>query len=264
MNGLRDLHIHIEGGEYSLEWIDRFVSQAVKMDLSEINLLEHSVRIKEFHKTFADAEAYNLYQRQWVAEKRRTAKSLDEYISLIENVKSREYPIKISFGLEICWFEQYEREIAQLAKSYPFDYLLGSVHWIDNWTFNQRKYQWKGRNINQIYKRYFELQESLVQSGIFDVCAHPDLIMCHSLYPDYDLTEAYQSLCRTAKQNSVALELNSARGKSIGINEDFFNIAVREGVSFTAGSDAHSPQDTGKGIKEICQRIDFAYPQKAE
>ena len=261
MNDLRDLHIHIEGGEYSLEWIDRFVSQAVKMNLSEINLLEHSVRIKEFHKTFVDAEGYNFYQRQWMAEKRKSAKSLDEYIGLIEKVKSREYPIKVSFGLEICWFEQYEDDIARLAKSYPFDYLLGSVHWIDNWTFNQRKYQWKGRNINQIYKRYFELQESLVESGIFYACAHPDLIMCHSLYPDFDLAEAYRSLCRKAKENSVALELNSARGKNLGINEEFFNIAVSEGVAFTVGSDAHSPQDTGKGIKEIYKRINS---QKAE
>ena len=85
--------------------------------------------------------------------------------------------------------------------------------------------------------------------------------MCHSLYPDFDLAEAYRSLCRKAKENSVALELNSSRGKSLGINEEFFNIAVSEGVAFTVGSDAHSPQDTGKGIKEIYKRINS---QKAE
>lgn len=264
MNSLKDLHIHIEQGDYTVEWIEQFVRQAVKMKLGEINLLEHSIRIREFHKTFKDAVRYNSYQEKWAAEKMKTAKSLDEYISLIEQVKSREYPVKISFGLEICWFEQYEREIADLVSAYDFDYLLGSVHWIDNWTFNQRKYQWKGRDVNQIYKRYFELEESLAESGIFDICAHPDLIKCHSLFPDYDLMPTYRSLCKKAKENNLALELNTSKGKSLGISDDFFKAAAETGVELTAGSDAHCPQDVGKGIKEVYRRIGSAYPQKAE
>lgn len=264
MNELKDLHIHIEQGDYTPEWIERFVHYAVKMNLDEINLLEHSIRIKEFHKTFSDAVKYSAYQEKWACEKMKTAKSLDEYIGLIEQIRKRDYPVKISFGLEVCWFEQYESEIADLTSAFDFDYLLGSVHWIDNWTFNQRKYQWKGKDFNQIYKRYFELQESLVESGIFDICAHPDLIMCHSLYPDYDLKDAYESLCIKAKENNVALELNTSKGKSLGINEAFFKAATETGVKFTAGSDAHCPQDVGKGIKEVYRRISSPYPQKAE
>ena len=45
---MRDVHIHIERGNYTKEWIDRFVEQAMNMGLEEIYLLEHSHRFKEF------------------------------------------------------------------------------------------------------------------------------------------------------------------------------------------------------------------------
>lgn len=43
-----DGHIHIERGDYTLEWIEKFVDQAVKMQLSEIRLLEHNYIFEEF------------------------------------------------------------------------------------------------------------------------------------------------------------------------------------------------------------------------
>ena len=41
---MTDVHIHIERGPYTREWISRFADQAVKADLDEIWLLEHSFR----------------------------------------------------------------------------------------------------------------------------------------------------------------------------------------------------------------------------
>ena len=49
---LKDMHIHIERGEYNKKWIEQFVDKAVQMGIDEINLLEHSIRIKEFLPTF--------------------------------------------------------------------------------------------------------------------------------------------------------------------------------------------------------------------
>ena len=65
---MKDLHIHIERGEYEKAWIDKFVDRAVKMNIDEINLLEHTIRIREFHPCFAEAEKYSLYQRAGVRE----------------------------------------------------------------------------------------------------------------------------------------------------------------------------------------------------
>lgn len=255
MEKLKDLHIHIEQGPYTVEWIQKFVAAAVERNISEITLLEHSIRFKDFHGTFAEARTYNQYQQNWFDGKAKTAHALDEFKALVDEIRGREYPVKINFGLEICWFEQHAQQIQSIVDDGFFDYLIGSVHWIDNWTFNQRKYQWLGKDVDEIYKRYFEMQNTLVESGIFDIVAHPDLVMCHSLYPSYSLDETYDRLCKNAARCGVALEMNTARGNKAGLNPDFLRIALESGVTLTTGSDAHRPQDVGKGIDRVTALI---------
>lgn len=248
---MKDLHIHIERGPYTTEWIEQFIDKAVKENLDEICLLEHSIRFRDFHPTFKEAREYSRYQRKWFEGKEKSAHTLDEFKALATEIRSREYPIKVSFGLEICWFEQYRDFIRDLTSDGFFDYLIGSVHWIDNWTFNQRKYQWLGKDFNQIYKRYFEMQNSLVQSGIFDIVAHPDLITCHNLYPSYDLSDTYREFCENVKTNNVMLEMNTSKG--LGVNKQFFDIAKEVGVEFSTGSDAHRVEDVGRNISAVTE-----------
>lgn len=250
---LKDLHIHIERGPYTKEWIDQFVDKAVKMNIGEINLVEHSIRIKEFHPTFKEVREYNLYQQRWFAGKEKQAHTLEEYKALVDEIRGVNYPIKVNFGLEVCWFEQHEDYIRRLLEDNYFDYALGSVHWIDNWTFNQRKYQWIGRDIDEIYKRYYEMSNSLIQSDIFDIIAHPDLVRCHGLYPSIDLAPLYKELCINAKEHNVMIEMNTSKG--LGINEEFLKIAKEAGCGFSTGSDAHSPEDVGRRIEKVFREI---------
>ena len=250
---MKDLHIHIERGEYTKEWIDRFVAQAVKMNIEEINLLEHTIRIRDFHPAFREAREYSLYQRKWFDGKEKQAHTLDEYKELVTMIRSCDYPVKINFGLEVCWFEQHEDFLRDMLSDGFFDYVLGSVHWVDNWTFNQRKYQWIGKNVNNIYKRYYEMSNTLVSSGIFDIIAHPDLIRCHGIYPDYDLGETYRTLCENAVKNNVMIEMNTSKG--LGINKQFLQIAKQTGVTFSTGSDAHRPEDVGRRIAEVSELL---------
>lgn len=250
---MKDLHIHIERGPYTTEWIEQFIDKAVEENLDEICLLEHSIRFRDFHPTFKEAREYSRYQRKWFDGKEKSAHTLDEFKALATEIRSREYPIKVSFGLEICWFEQHQDLIRNLTSDDFFDYLIGSVHWIDNWTFNQRKYQWFGKDFNHIYKRYFEMQNSLAQSGIFDIVAHPDLITCHNLYPSYDLSDTYRTLCENLKFNHVLLEMNTSKG--LGVNKSFFDIAKEVGVEFSTGSDAHRVEDVGRNIKAVTSLI---------
>lgn len=250
---MKDLHIHIERGPYTVSWIEQFIEKAVQENLDEICLLEHSIRFKDFHPAFKEAREYNLYQQRWFDEKAKTAHTLDEYKKLVQDIRSRTYPVKVSFGLEICYFEQHIDFIKDLTSDGFFDYILGSVHWIDNWTFNQRKYQWLGRDVNKIYQRYFEMENTLAQCGVFDIIAHPDLITCHGIYPDYDLTETYENLCRNLKDNGVKLEMNTS--KSLGVNKAFFQCAKKAGVEFSTGSDAHCVQDVGRNIKAVTEFI---------
>lgn len=246
---LRDMHIHIERGEYTENWINKFVDQTVKKGIDEINLLEHSIRIKEFHPTFEEARNYNLYQKRWFDGKQNQAHTLDEYKTLVDKIRKTDYPIKVNFGLEVCWFEQHSDYIKNMLKDNYFDFVFGSVHWIDNWTFNQRKYQWLGKDVDQIYKRYFELNNSLISSDIFDAVAHPYLIKCHGIYPSFELKPYYIEMCQNAKAHNVAVELNGSQIKCI--DDDFIFALKQSGAKAVTGSDAHCPEDVGENIEKL-------------
>lgn len=250
---LRDLHIHIERAPYEVAQIEKFIKKAEQMNIDEICLLEHSVRFEEFLPTFSDAANYSSYQRKWLEGKKKSMHRLDEFKALANEIRAKDYPLKVSFGLEICYFERYADYIRETACDGFFDYLLGSVHWIDNWTFNQRKYQWLGKDVDRIYQRYFELENSLVESGIFDIIAHPDLIRCFEIYPNYDLAPEYEKLCKNVKNHNMLLEMNTLKG--LGVNPQFLEAARREGVLFSTGSDAHCVEDVGRNIKEVTELI---------
>jgi histidinol-phosphatase (PHP family) len=97
------------------------------------------------------------------------------------------------------------------------------------------------------------MSNTLIESDIFDIIAHPDLIRCHSIYPDYDLKKTYKSLCENAKAHNVMIEMNTSKG--LGINSEFLEIARATGVKFSTGSDAHRPEDVGRGIAEVSKLI---------
>lgn len=230
---MNHLHIHIERGPYTTEWIEKFIEKALSENLEEICLLEHSVRFTDFRPSFKEAAEYSDYQRSWFEEKKSCAHSLDEFKDLASSIRAKNYPLKVSFGLEVCWFEQHAQLIKDLTCDGFFDYILGSVHWVDNWTFNQRKEPWNGRNVNHIFERYFELENSLVNSGIFDIIAHSDLITCFGFYPDYDLTDTYKKLCENIRNNNVMMEMNTSKG--LGVNRQFLKRRCSQGYRFPPG-----------------------------
>jgi len=114
---MRDWHIHLERGPYTIEWAEHFVRRAEKLGIREICLLEHSVRFFEFHPTFAQARAYNDYQQHWFDEKVQTARHLDEFKRFGDRLRAKNYPVKIKLGLEICYFPQHADVIEQVTRA---------------------------------------------------------------------------------------------------------------------------------------------------
>jgi histidinol-phosphatase (PHP family) len=89
---MTDCHIHLERGEYTKDWLNRFAETAVSRNISEIWLLEHCYRFREFVPMFDDVCAYSDYVDKWF---RRVAGVMDliEYLRYIEATSKN--PIKI-------------------------------------------------------------------------------------------------------------------------------------------------------------------------
>lgn len=257
-----DAHVHIENGPYNEEWISRFLEFAQERKITELYLLEHSHRFLEFKPLYDDLykdPRIGKYQKEWIDN--RCVLNLDSYKNFIVNMQKTTFPIKIYFGLEICYFPEREEALKLITRDFKWDFLSGSVHWIDGWGFDHPKImeEWKNRDTDSVYLRYYEIMGKLIASKLFNHLSHPDSIKCFYHYPSIQMNEIYRNIARQIKSNDMKVE-NSAglhinyKHKELGLNEAFLRILKEEQVDIITASDAHKPEDVGLFIKELTDK----------
>jgi histidinol-phosphatase (PHP family) len=155
--------------------------------------------------------------------------------------------LPVVLGLEVDHYAGRMDEVGELLGGYPFDVLLGSVHWIgawgfDNWFDAAFAGEWDIRSVEGVWDAYTEALEELAASGACDVLAHPDLckVMGHRpAVPD----EWYDRMAEAAARCGLAAEVSSAGlRKPVGEAYPAPDLLARfaaAGVPFTTASDAH-------------------------
>ena len=257
---MRDVHIHFlhgHGGGYTQDFYEGFISNAERMGLDEIYLLEHTHQFIEFESVYSPVKSYNEYQHEWVTNKMDG--SIERYLEFIDSVKGLKYPIGVKFGLEVCFIPETADKLSDILKEYSFDFLTGSVHWIDGWGFDHpnQKETWHSIDVNDAYDRYYEIMCELCCSGLFTGLAHPDSIKCFGHTPTSEMTEKYQKLAVLLNkyglyaENSGGLQLNYDRGLELGLNSKLLNTFKQNGVTICSASDAHKQSDVGANILEL-------------
>lgn len=119
-----DAHVHLEKGDYSVEWIEQFIEYAVKRNIDEIFFLEHTHIFKECRNLYREMSVYNEYQKNWHQKKWEQARPLKDYIDCIEKLKQIDFPIRLKFGLKVCYSPEHEIDIAQMKqKDFRHTYL---------------------------------------------------------------------------------------------------------------------------------------------
>lgn len=257
-----DAHVHLEKGEYSLSWIDEFIKYALDRGIDEIFFLEHTHIFKECESLYREMSAFNPYQKAWFTRKCSRARPISDYLQFIEQIKAQSLPVKTKFGLEVCYSPEHEKDIETMKRLYPFDFLVGSIHFIDGWAFSHLRQPWKkeDHNLSTLYSRYYELMERLIQSGLFSGLAHPNSLQCFGAYPQADYTETYERLARSLKQREMYIEQSSGLAinygdSQLGMPSEMLESMLRYNVSILTASDAHVPQNVGILIPEMSALI---------
>lgn len=254
-----DGHIHLEYGPLSKEYILEFVQAAQQKGLDEIQILDHTHRFKEFEPIYTNLKEYPV-QKTWLENKKMKFKdSLEDYVSVIEEVKALQLPIRVKFGLEVCYVPEYENEIKEILKPYSFDFLVGAIHSIDNILYDMpfsKELLWDKVDVNTIYKRYYELVFTLIKSDLFTQLAHPDTIKLFQIYPDYDLTQTYHTLAKLLNEHHMIAENNTGcyyryQHPDMGLSKKLLSILKEHNVALMTASDAHKPAHVAMFIKEI-------------
>jgi histidinol-phosphatase (PHP family) len=170
---------------------------------------------------------------------------LDAYVQCAQEAKDAGLPVVI--GLEVDYYEGRMDQVASLLRGYPFDVLLGSVHWLGAWRFDDidvplQMDEWAVREVDDCWEHYTRALEELAASGVCDVLAHPDLIKVAGYVPDAP-GEWWDRMAEAAARAGMAAELSSA-GWRKPVGEQYpalplFERFAARGVPFTTASDAH-------------------------
>ncbi len=258
---MTDVHIHLEGGEYTLGWLEKFVSRAKETDTDEIWLLEHSYLFREFAPMYGCILGKNAFTDGWFS-RRGGIRELSEYLALIGEARRRSFPVRVRFGLEVCYFEGAEEFVRDVTRGLGLDFLVGSVHFIDGFAFDHEAALWDGVDIDRAYRRYFESSVRLAESGVFDGIAHPDSIGLFGFQPSFPLDEYYDALAAAVSNSGMYAEENAGTYRRhpdtspFGMNASLIRAMKRHGVRIVTASDAHTPYDVGAGIREAQRAVD--------
>jgi histidinol-phosphatase (PHP family) len=142
-----DYHLHLRDEEgrvdFSRSAAERFVQTAARQGVDEIGFSEH---VYYFRQT---GEVWNIpYQLE------RCVHDLDAYCDAVLEAKAAGLPVKL--GLEVDYVGPAQGRLADLLAAHPFDFLLGSVHWLDGLAVDQEPGIWSKLSLEDVWRRYVD------------------------------------------------------------------------------------------------------------
>ena len=236
MNPIADYHMHTPLCGHAVGEPAEYVRHGIKAGLKEMGFSDHAPLVS--HR---DPKITMDFDR------------LPTYLKMIEDVQkqfAKEITVKIS--LEADFIPGYEAKTKQIITGYSYDYIIGSVHFIKTWGFDDpaERTAWKSKDVNQVYHDYYELLRQSARSGMFDIIGHCDLVKKFGHRATENMFDEVKKTAKVFKETGVAIEINTA-GLRKPVKEmypslDCLKIYREAGVPLTFGSDAHAPEDVAK------------------
>ncbi len=226
-----DYHLHTHFSCDSQAAMAEMCQAALAQGLPEIGFTEHV----DYNPQDSCHDYFRL--EPWAAELEACRRQYDGQLTL-------------RAGLEIGEPHDYPAETQTLLTQYPFDYVIGSLHWVGtNDIFGQAFFE---RPADEAFRHYFEELERMTRLGDFDVVGHLEVVtrMGYEVYAEYNLAR-YEDVIRAVLASCIA------RGLTLELNTWSVRRSIRRitpapeilrwyremgGERVTLGSDAHQPE----------------------
>jgi len=192
---------------------------------------------------------------------------LATYVAAVEEARRNHPSLLIRLGLEVDYIPGQEAWIRHLSGLHPWDYLIGSVHYVaDGWAVDDPSQlsQWKHRRPIEVWTAYFKRLTAAAQSGMFDIIGHADLPKKFGIVPTEDCSPLFETFLTAAAETGVAVEFNTAGlrkdCREIYPSETFARRMHAHGIRITFGSDAHAVEEVGASLEDavaLARRVGF-------
>lgn len=234
---LADYHTHNRLCKHADGTLEEYVQHAVSLGLTEIGLSDHTPMPDNW-----DLEVRMTETQFW-------SDYAPEVQRLQEAYRGR---ISVKFGLEGDFMPGTEAWVKAFNAKSPFDYVIGSVHYLDDWGFDNPLFvaKYDEKDVNDIYGLYYERIRQSAESGLFDIIGHCDLVKKFGHRPTKAMEEVLRETFTVVKASGMAVEINTSGlrkpVKEMYPSETILAILSEYGIPLTLGSDAHTPADVGR------------------
>jgi len=236
-----DYHMHTPRCKHAIGSVREYALAAMKLGLKEIGLSDHAPMPAGFD------HSWRMFRNE-----------LDDYQREVEQVRDEfSGVLQIRVGIEADYCPGTEDYILDMIRSYAWDYIIGSVHYIGEWGFdNEAEIEgWRHWDVEDAYCAYFDLIAASAKSGLFDIIGHPDLIKKFGQRPpmgSQKVRDAEESMLQAVCRSGCALEISSA-GLRKPVEEVYphgriIARAAELDIPFSFGSDAHAPGEVGHAM----------------
>ena len=170
----------------------------------------------------------------------------------------------LRLGIEMDFVAGREDRIANLLAAHPFDFVVGSVHFVRHNAVDHRVWDiWEEvGDPDRIWAAYFETVAEAARSGLFDILAHPDLVKvwgAQSPSPTRDPRFYYEPVVEAIAESGIAVEVSTAGYRKpvaeIYPAPAFAEMCVDAGAVFALSSDAHVPEDVGRDYDRALEEM---------
>jgi len=253
---LTDYHLHLRPDDYDASTAahhtqanaERYRTVAGERGIAELGVSEHIYRF---------TQALDIWRHPFW--ERYAHDDLDEYCAFVRERTD------LRLGIEADFVPGAEDRIANMLDARPFDYVVGSVHFLREGALDMDDYSvWdSGRSVDQIWRRYFQTIGESAASGLFDVLAHPDLVKYWSpaarRRPDGDLRRYYELAIDGIARSGIAVEVSTAGLRKpageIYPAPAFLAMCLEAGAPVALSSDAHRPEDVGADYERALEML---------
>jgi histidinol-phosphatase (PHP family) len=220
--------------------LQRYLEVAAERGIAELGFSEHVYRFREALEVWRHPfwETY-------------AVDDLDAYCDFVGQMKAAGHGVKL--GLEVDYIAGREEQIAALIDGRPWDYVIGSVHFISDRAVDHEGYDaWLRSDPDSVWSDYFRAFGAAAASGLFDILAHPDLVKVWGAerpLPAREPRAFYELAIEQIEQSDVAIEVSTAGlRKPVGEiypSPELLDMCLVAGKSIALSSDAHEPEQLG-------------------
>lgn len=253
-----DYHVHSNFSSDGKVSMEDMINQAIRLGLKTLCFTDHM----DFDYPQIGDYSFDL--------------DVKKYYTKLQMMKEKyKSQIELLTGIELGYQPHVIDSMNALVKEYNFDFVINSVHVLDNYDPYYPTY-WEGKTEEEGILKCFEtIKESCENFTDFNVCGHIDYIVRYApstkvkyheySFPNY--ADLIDEILRTLIYNGKGIEVNSS-GYKYGLGHPHPKTEILKrykelgGEIITIGSDAHLPDHIAynfEAVAELLNNLGYRY-----